>query len=213
MSERFLVVAARIRQELEDLEQVVARAERAMAAARRHPKDQDLYVDSAALNLHDFYGGLERIFYHIATAVDGSPPTGREWHRDLLKQMSIPLGETRPRVLSSNAVRGLDEYLRFRHVVRNIYAFELDPVRIERLAKNLRPVFEQVYLPLIVSSCPSDIADSLAKDDIKYLASRHVIYGATENCDLAATGEDLTTLSLSESGRIRDGPTNSCLLS
>ena len=31
---------------------------------------------------------------------------------------------------------GLEEYLAFRHVVRNIYGFELDPSRVERLANN-----------------------------------------------------------------------------
>ncbi|RMF84163.1 MAG: hypothetical protein D6736_19865 [Nitrospinota bacterium] len=56
MIERYLVVAGRIRQELAELERVVSRAERAVAAARRHPEDQDLYLDSAVLNLHGFYG-------------------------------------------------------------------------------------------------------------------------------------------------------------
>ena len=61
MIEAYLLLADRIRQELSDLEQVVARAERAIQAARRQPEDQDLYIDSAALNLHDFYAGLELI--------------------------------------------------------------------------------------------------------------------------------------------------------
>jgi hypothetical protein len=62
MIEDYLIVADRIRQELGELERVVARTERAIEAARRRPEDQDLYVDSAALNLHDFYAGLERYF-------------------------------------------------------------------------------------------------------------------------------------------------------
>jgi hypothetical protein len=66
--ERYLVVAARIRQELMDLEEAIARAERAVAACGQHPEDKDLYLDSAALNLHDFYGGLERVFHHMYTA-------------------------------------------------------------------------------------------------------------------------------------------------
>jgi hypothetical protein len=48
VNERYLVAAGRIRQELADLERVVGRAERAIAAARRRPEDQDLYFDSAA---------------------------------------------------------------------------------------------------------------------------------------------------------------------
>ena len=91
MIEDYLVVAGRIRQELAELEWVVARAERAIGAARHRAEDQDLYIDSAALNLHDFYAGLERIFHQIATTIDGKLPTGREWHRDLLQQAQTEL--------------------------------------------------------------------------------------------------------------------------
>ena len=132
MTERYAVVAGRIRRELADLESVVARAERATAAARQRPQDQDLYFDSAALNLHDFYAGLERVFQHIATTVDRSVPTGHEWHRELLRQMNVALPQIRPQVLSTEAVRQIDEYLRFRHVVRKVYTFEFSPPQVER---------------------------------------------------------------------------------
>jgi HepT-like protein len=69
---------------LADLDRVVSRAERGIRAARRRPEDQDLYIDSAALNLHDFYAGLERIFQQIGSTVDGNMPTGHNWHRELL---------------------------------------------------------------------------------------------------------------------------------
>lgn len=161
MIERYVVVAGRIRQELSDLEQVVARAERAMAAARGRAEDQDLYLDSAALNLHDFYAGLERIFHHIAAMVDDTVPSGRESHRDLLRQMGLGLSDRRPAVLSPDSLRGLDEYLRFRHVVRNIYAFEFDPERIERLVQRLRPSFERVKKELLVFA---KFLEELARD-------------------------------------------------
>lgn len=58
----YLTLAERIRQELAELARVVNRAERAVRAARERLEDQDLYIDAAALNLQDFYAGLERIF-------------------------------------------------------------------------------------------------------------------------------------------------------
>ena len=146
---RYAVLAARIRQELPDLERVVVRAERAMASSRRQPEDPDLYLDAAALNLHDSYAGLERLLVQIATIVDGSPPTGPEWHRHLLRQMGVELPQLRPRVLSPEAIQALDEYLRFRHVVRNIYTFEFDPERIERLVQRLRPCMERAQAELL----------------------------------------------------------------
>ena len=141
MIKDYLGVANRIRQELTDLERVVVRAERAVTAARQRPEDQDLYVDSAALNLHDFYAGVERIFQQIATTVDGNLPTGQEWHRQLLQQMQTDLPDLRPPVLSTGTGQALDEFLRFRHVVRHIYAFQFDPERVARLVKLMSPVF------------------------------------------------------------------------
>ena len=149
MSQHYAVVSARIRQELQDIQRVVERVERAIIAARQRPEDQDLYLDSVALNLHDFYAGLERVFEQIATTLDQSLPAGREWHRDLLRQMTVAIPQNRPQVLSIETVKLIDEYLRFRHVVRNIYTFEFDPVRLEHLAEQLRPTFAQVQLELL----------------------------------------------------------------
>jgi hypothetical protein len=149
MIEDYLIAAGRIRQELTDLDRVVKRAERAIAAARRRPEDQDLYIDSAALNLHDFYAGLERVFQQIVTTVDGILPAGQDWHRALLQQMLTDLPDLRPRVLSAEAAQALDEFLRFRHVVRNIYAFQFDPERVARLVQLLLPAFHQAQIELL----------------------------------------------------------------
>jgi len=147
--ERYALVSGRARQELENLEHVVSRVEGAMAAARKRPEDQDFYLDSVALNLHDFYAGLERIFRYIASHVERSVPTDGEWHRELLRQMNVEAPGVRPAVLSEESVQALDEYLRFRHVVRNVYTFNFDPERIERLVGRIRPCFEQVRSDLL----------------------------------------------------------------
>jgi len=148
--EGYVVLATRIRKELVDLERVVSRAEGAIGAARERTQDQDFYIDSAALNLHDIYAGLERVFQQIATTVDNSVPSGKEWHRDLLRQMNVEIPDLRPTVLSDDALSALDEFLRFRHVVRNVYAFSFDPEQIERLVKQVRPTFMQARGELLV---------------------------------------------------------------
>lgn len=148
MIEDYRVVSARIRQELKELEQMTLRADRAIAAAKRQPQDQDLFIDSAALSLHDFYSGLERIFHYIASSVDASVPAGHEWHRELLRQMSLDIPKLRPVVLSQECVDTLSEYLAFRHVVRNVYAFQFDPVRVERLVNGLPSVISKVKADL-----------------------------------------------------------------
>jgi len=160
MIERHAVTAGRIRQELTNLEQVVERAERAVAAANQRPEEQDLYLDSAALNLHDFYAGLERIFRIIAAGVDQSVPSGHDWHRELLRQMNTALPQLRPQVISEQTLKAIDQFLRFRHVVQNVYAFEFDPERIERLVQGTRPAFEQARADLLTFA---DFLDSLAQ--------------------------------------------------
>ena len=150
MIARHIVSAERIRRELESIEEVVIRVRRAVEAAEGDSVDRDLYWDAIALNLHDFYTGLERLLRHIAAEVDGHVPAGAEWHQELLRQMAIPLPRIRPAVFSEGTIKRLDEYLRFRHVVRHVYAFEFDPQRIRPLAAALAGDFAQVEDELAV---------------------------------------------------------------
>lgn len=148
MNAEFLVLAGRIRQEMDELTDVIARAERASHVARKGQEDSDLYIDAAALNLHDFYTGLERIFRQIAATVDRSTPAGQEWHRDLLRQMCIDIVDLRPSVLSPETCAGLDEFMRFRHVVRNVYAFQLDGERVAQLVQEGRVLMGRIEAEL-----------------------------------------------------------------
>lgn len=146
---RYAVLSGRIHQELDDIERVVERVERALAASRQGGAERDLFFDAAALNVRDFYAGVERLFTHIAGGVDESIPSGSDRHRELLRQMTVVVPGVRPQVLSTALAGELDEFLRFRQVVRNIYAYELDGVRIEQLAQRLRPTFTSVRAALL----------------------------------------------------------------
>jgi len=148
--EAYLILANRIRGEMDDLENLIERARRAMDASGKKPQDKDFFIDSAALNLHDFYVGIERLFRLIASTVDGDVPAGDEWHRDLLRQMNIDLPELRPQVISKETMIALDEYLRFRHVVRNVYTFTLKLEPIKRLVNQSQTVFIQVRDELLI---------------------------------------------------------------
>lgn len=78
MIEGYVVLAGRIRKELDDIKRLVAKANRAIKTARKNPHDADLYIDSASLNLHDVYSGFERIFRQIAATVDDNVPDTSE---------------------------------------------------------------------------------------------------------------------------------------
>ncbi len=129
-------LAARIREQLGELTEKVERAQ--LLAKRARETGDDGYWDGVALNLHGFYTGIERIFEDIARHVDGSVPTGPDWHRDLLVQMAAEMPGIRPAVLSRASRSCLDEFRGFRHLVRSVYAFKLRPQRLQELVDALR---------------------------------------------------------------------------
>lgn len=149
MIRRYAVLSSRIRQDLTELQRVVERVERASQARQRGSPEQDLLLDSVALNLHDVYSGLERIFSLIASSIDQSEPRGPDWYRELLRQMTIEVPGLRPAVLPSDMAADVDELLRFRHVVRHNYAFALEPERVERLAAHVPSTFQSVQAALL----------------------------------------------------------------
>lgn len=124
-------LALRINDELIDLDRAVHKASNSWSVVRRGADDGDAYLDSVALNLHSFYSGLERLFELIARTVDDAVPAGESWHRELLAQMSRDMSEVRPAVINAQNAHQLDEFRRFRHLVRNVYAADLIPTRME----------------------------------------------------------------------------------
>ncbi|HFD38223.1 MAG TPA: hypothetical protein ENJ31_00010 [Anaerolineae bacterium] len=144
MIPRYRLLAERLRTELAKLDQVVRRAEGALERAARQPADQDYFLAAAALDLHGFYSGVERLLELIAQEVDESLPKGPRWHRDLLAQMSLSVPGLRPAVLRPETQTALLTYLEFRHVVRNVYTFNLQPERVAELVRGLRPTFAGV---------------------------------------------------------------------
>lgn len=160
MNESLSNLATRIYSELRDLRQVVERAQQVWQ--RFESLSDDSYVDSAALNLHGFYSGLERLFELIADIVDRSKPTGAEWHRELLQQMSTEIPTIRPAVISENTRIQLEEYLRFRHLVRNVYTFKLNAEKMSQLVENAPNLYQRVNREL---STFADFLKQRSKED------------------------------------------------
>ncbi len=131
-------LAARIRAEMAELGRLVERTERLLAKSA-HDVD---YLDGVALGLHGFYAGAERIFESIAREIDGAVPRGRDWHRELLTQMSAELPGSRPAAISRGSKVCLEDYRGFRHVVRNVYSFSLREDRVRELGGGLRACFD-----------------------------------------------------------------------
>jgi hypothetical protein len=141
-----MVLSARIESELLDLSILINRIKTAWKKAR-DTKDE-FYLDSVALNLHGFYSGVERIFEKIASSIDGSVPSGLNWHQELLNQMAVEVPHIRPAVISVELKGSLEEYRGFRHVVRNVYTYRLAPDKLKPLVKNINKVWKKINIEL-----------------------------------------------------------------
>ena len=153
-------ISDRIRVEIRDLERLLNKVQQTWLHITKEPDDQDIYLDSVAPNLHSFYSGLERLFELIARHVDRDLPKGESWHRELLLLMAQDLPNIRPAVLSAESVSSLDEVRRFRHLVRNVYTFNLDPDKMRSLVVIFPGIFPQVKAELLSFS---DFLEELSK--------------------------------------------------
>jgi len=147
MSSRLSHLATRIRSDLGELEDVLDRAKAGWIRANR--SGDTYYLDGVALNLHGFYSGLERLFESIAVSVDGIRPAGENWHQELLKQMAKETPQVRPAAISESSYTKLNEYRGFRHVVRNVYTTNFDPVKIKKLVEEAPGLFNKVRSELL----------------------------------------------------------------
>ncbi|MGH2544802.1 MAG: antitoxin [Ardenticatenaceae bacterium] len=149
MNAAYKELAVRIRDEVPELERLMARAMRNWQHVVTGIVDQDVYLDSVALNVYSFYSGLERLLELIARHVDRNAPTGDTWHQDLLRQMKQDVPGARPSVISHKSYEGLDEFRRFRHLVRNVYATNLRPDRLQDLLDMLPTLWPALRAELL----------------------------------------------------------------
>ena len=111
----------------------------------RHGQGTDGRRDPARL-----YCGVERIFRLVAVRIDQDLPGGADWHVQLLQRMATNIETVRPAVLDCATTQQLDEYLRFRHLFRNIYGFKLEWERCKELLTDLPLVYEKLDRQLTI---------------------------------------------------------------
>ena len=120
MNKKYITLIGRIENELEEIEEIVAKIKNGWE--KYNIKNDELYLDSVALNLHDYYSAFERIFELIANEID----------------------ESLPKVISKKSEDKLDEFRGFRHVVRNVYSYKFSGDKIEKLVKKLDELNNQL---------------------------------------------------------------------
>jgi len=145
---KYAVLIGQIQQEITELDRLVENNERLFAKLKATHDDDD-YLGSIALNLHGFYSGVERIFKQIAQMIEGAVPDQGDWHRQLLRQMTVTIPQFRAPVICQATKIALDEYCSFRHAVKNIYSLNFKSERLEQLTTNLPNCFAALRQDLL----------------------------------------------------------------
>ena len=127
--------------ELRNLERLV----KEMREVTNRFADKPDFIETRAAGsiLHDFYSGVEKIFERISVHIDGGLPKGEDWHTELLLQMARSVEGIRDAVISTDLLEKFKEYLRFRHLFRHIYGFELKWERFKDLSLSLSTVLSE----------------------------------------------------------------------
>jgi hypothetical protein len=128
--------------EREQLQRLVFGMHRLLAQCRT-TAPTEIELSALAALLHSFYTGVENIFKRVAVELDGQPVRGDAWHRELLLRMKTPTAH-RPALLSAELHDPLNEYLRFRHVFRHAYSFDLDWQKMSPLVLRLEATFQKL---------------------------------------------------------------------
>ena len=137
------VMVIRLRKEVETELSELERLHKEHAGVPIGSKDGYMMRARASI-LHDFYGGIERIFVRIAQELNGGVPVSEHWHRQLLLDMSLELASVRPAVISRELHDLLAPFLGFRHLFRNVYGFVMEGDRLDRLDAR----FDEAFLRL-----------------------------------------------------------------
>lgn len=112
------------------------------SASNRTPTDVEVY--GAGALLHGYYGALERWMERIARDLNAGPPEGADWHRTLLRSMTIDKPGHRPALLDSALAGELGRYLAFRHLFRHLYVLDLTWSEMEPLLADLPDLHRRV---------------------------------------------------------------------
>jgi hypothetical protein len=99
---------------------------------------------AAGSMIHDFYSGVERIFERVAVRLGPGVPIGESSHTLLLRTMESDAEGFRQAVIDHDLGLRLVDYLRFRHLFRHSYGYELQWDKLQPLVEGLEETFDML---------------------------------------------------------------------
>jgi hypothetical protein len=98
-------------------------------------------LSAAGLLLQSFYNGIENILKLIIKNYDGKLPNSFKWHMELLEN-SFSSNDNRKNIFRKDLMATLEDYLKFRHFIRNSYGYRLEWERMEELINDIHNNWE-----------------------------------------------------------------------
>ena len=136
----YLTLKARVEEELDNLKRLESALKKLQLFPRIKtdslnglPLEDEISCRVIGSYLHDYYCGIEKIFIHVAKSFGEGLPIGNQWHKELLEQMSLNISGVRIPLLSKKTRGEIDELRGFRHVFRNAYGFNINPIKEQQL--------------------------------------------------------------------------------
>jgi hypothetical protein len=99
--------------------------------------------------VHDFYNAVERYLERVAVELHGALPAGPDSHVRLLMSMARGVDEVRPAVLRDNVQTRLTEYLRFRHLFRHRYGYQIEWPKLVPLLQGIAHLAPDLHADLV----------------------------------------------------------------
>ena len=94
--------------------------------------------------LHNLYCASEDLFKEVAKTFENQFNDSTQYHKELLKKMTLSAVGIRPPLLSRESYLVLDDLRAFRHVFRHGYTYELEGEKILILKKKLSKYFHKI---------------------------------------------------------------------
>lgn len=123
-----LTLLAEIRKSREVLDRITSYYDAHFSPSDRGPETTESAIILAEV-INNYYTCAETIFLRISQYFENSLSAGN-WHKDLLRKMTLTIPDVRPRIFDDRTFADLEELLRFRHFHRYYLEFNYDWTRL-----------------------------------------------------------------------------------
>lgn len=144
---KYLALKTRLEDEMLAFEENVNTLITLMEQSKTVP--EGFVTPTLASYIVDVYTGCEKMSERVAVTLDEHLPKGENWHEQLLRQMAETGGDNRPPLWQGSLLLELDEYRKFRHLVRHSYKVKLKADKVLILANKIIISSEKVQEAII----------------------------------------------------------------